>query len=535
MHPVQGGLERTALRPDRGTRPARTTSPPSREYAEAHPDLPWVLGGGWAMPAFPGGTPTAAALDAVVPDRPVFLPNRDHHGAWVNSPRAAAGRHRRATPPTRPTAASSATPTGTRPARCTRARWRLVARLLPGHHRRRATAALLAGQAYLHSLRRHRLAGRDHRRVRRHRRPGPAYLRAAAARRPDRPGRRRALVGPHRGLEQIDDAGRAARGGTAAAGSAATTVKIMQDGVAENFTAAMLEPYLDGHGHPPQLGHLVRRRPSCCARRSPALDAEGFQVHFHAHRRPRRARGAGRRRRRPTATARDRRHHIAHIQVVHPDDVRASPRSAWPPTCSRCGPCLDDADGRADPAVPRRGARRLAVPVRRSAPRRGPARRPAATGRSPPRTRSPRSTSRSTASAPGYEEGRHEPFLPEQALDLGDRPHRLHGRLGLGEPPRRHRRRAGCSPTSPCSTATRSPGRATRSARRGCVATYVDGEVVFGRLADVLAGRPRARRPGWPLEVAGRARRSADRAARARGSASLVDDVDREPASGCVS
>ena len=37
------------------------------------------------MPAFPGGTPTAADLDAVVADRPVFLPNRDHHGAWVNS------------------------------------------------------------------------------------------------------------------------------------------------------------------------------------------------------------------------------------------------------------------------------------------------------------------------------------------------------------------------------------------------------------------------------------------------------------------
>ena len=38
------------------------------------------------MAAFPGGTPTAAdLLDAVVPDRPVFLPNRDHHGAWVNS------------------------------------------------------------------------------------------------------------------------------------------------------------------------------------------------------------------------------------------------------------------------------------------------------------------------------------------------------------------------------------------------------------------------------------------------------------------
>ena len=45
-----------------------------------------MLGGGWAMPAFPGRTgPAAEDLDAVVPDRPVFLVNRDHHGAWVNS------------------------------------------------------------------------------------------------------------------------------------------------------------------------------------------------------------------------------------------------------------------------------------------------------------------------------------------------------------------------------------------------------------------------------------------------------------------
>ncbi len=30
---------------------------------------------------------------------------------------------------------------------------------------------------------------------------------------------------------------------------APTSVKIMLDGVCETFTAAMLSPYLDGHGH----------------------------------------------------------------------------------------------------------------------------------------------------------------------------------------------------------------------------------------------------------------------------------------------
>ena len=37
------------------------------------------------MEAFPGGIPTAAPLDEIAPDRPVYLPNRDGHGAWVNS------------------------------------------------------------------------------------------------------------------------------------------------------------------------------------------------------------------------------------------------------------------------------------------------------------------------------------------------------------------------------------------------------------------------------------------------------------------
>ena len=54
-------------------------------YASAHPDVPWVTGGGWFMEAFAGGVPTKDLLDAVVSDRPAFLPNRDGHGSWVDS------------------------------------------------------------------------------------------------------------------------------------------------------------------------------------------------------------------------------------------------------------------------------------------------------------------------------------------------------------------------------------------------------------------------------------------------------------------
>lgn len=56
-----------------------------REHANAHPRLHWVLGKSWLFDAVPGGEPTAAMLDAVVPNRPVLLDANDYHSAWVNS------------------------------------------------------------------------------------------------------------------------------------------------------------------------------------------------------------------------------------------------------------------------------------------------------------------------------------------------------------------------------------------------------------------------------------------------------------------
>src|SRR3954463_9413956 len=57
VHAVQGGLERVRgdLTED-GTRDACLAR--IAGYADAHPGLPWILGGGWAMSAFPGGAPS---------------------------------------------------------------------------------------------------------------------------------------------------------------------------------------------------------------------------------------------------------------------------------------------------------------------------------------------------------------------------------------------------------------------------------------------------------------------------------------------
>ncbi|WP_374281956.1 amidohydrolase [Novosphingobium sp.] len=55
-------------------------------YARQHPDRPWILGRGWNQELWGlGRFPTAAELDAVVADKPVWLTRVDGHAGWANS------------------------------------------------------------------------------------------------------------------------------------------------------------------------------------------------------------------------------------------------------------------------------------------------------------------------------------------------------------------------------------------------------------------------------------------------------------------
>jgi predicted amidohydrolase YtcJ len=54
-------------------------------WAAEHPAAPWVVGRGWFYVPFPGGLPTAAQLDSLVPDRPAYLRCYDGHSGWANS------------------------------------------------------------------------------------------------------------------------------------------------------------------------------------------------------------------------------------------------------------------------------------------------------------------------------------------------------------------------------------------------------------------------------------------------------------------
>ncbi|HEY6817151.1 MAG TPA: amidohydrolase family protein [Croceibacterium sp.] len=55
-------------------------------YAVANPERPWIVGRGWNQELWGlGRFPTAAELDAVVGDRPVWLERVDGHAGWANT------------------------------------------------------------------------------------------------------------------------------------------------------------------------------------------------------------------------------------------------------------------------------------------------------------------------------------------------------------------------------------------------------------------------------------------------------------------
>ena len=68
------------------------------EHARTHPYQNPVLGSGFLAPAFGVGGPTAAQLDAIVPDRPALIIDEGGHTGWANSLALAAAGITRDTP-----------------------------------------------------------------------------------------------------------------------------------------------------------------------------------------------------------------------------------------------------------------------------------------------------------------------------------------------------------------------------------------------------------------------------------------------------
>lgn len=56
------------------------------QFAKDNPSRPWILGRGWNQEKWGlGRFPTAAELDAIISDRPIWLERADNHANWANS------------------------------------------------------------------------------------------------------------------------------------------------------------------------------------------------------------------------------------------------------------------------------------------------------------------------------------------------------------------------------------------------------------------------------------------------------------------
>ena len=321
----------------------------------------------------------------------MFLPNRDGHSAWVSSSALRIAGITRETPDP-PDGRIERAPDGEPSGTLHEGAQNLVGRHAPGVTPEDMDQGLLKGQAYLHSL---GITAWQDAIVDTATSATTTSLRPAArAANAHRSGGRRVLVGSPPRPRADPRAGREEGAARSAERFAPTTVRRSCRTVScENFTAAVLEPYLDAEGRATGNRGISFVQPTLLNEVVSRLDALGFQVHFHAlaERAVRESLDAIEAARTANGPG-DRRHHLAHIQVVHPDDL---PRFAgWEPsrTRSRSGPLTKRrwTSSRSRSSV---SPRILAVPVREPGAARGDARDGERLAASRPRPASSRSTS----------------------------------------------------------------------------------------------------------------------------------------------
>jgi predicted amidohydrolase YtcJ len=278
VHPLYGGLDLTGCNLHEAADRAGYLDMVG-QFARARPDAAWIVGGGWALPAFPSGLPTATDLDTVTGPRPAYLVNTDRHGAWVNTAALRAAGIDASTPDP-PDGRIERNPDGSPTGMLHEGAAALVAGAMPPPSPADLRRALLAAQHHLHAqgitawqdaIVGEYLGYPD---------PLPVYLELAGR------GELNATVElalwwqRDRGVEQIDQLldRRAAVAAAARPGLRAGTVKIMVDGIVENGSAALHEPYLAGAR---DLGRLFVGGDELSGAVT-AADRAGFAVHLHA-------------------------------------------------------------------------------------------------------------------------------------------------------------------------------------------------------------------------------------------------------------
>lgn len=280
-----------------------------KDYAESQPDASWILGGGWSMEHVEGGVARAEWLDDVVPDRPVYLVSSEGHAAWVNT-RAMELAGIDVSTPDPPHGRIERDPDGSPNGTLQEGAAFLVGNIVPPTEHSDNMAGILAAQEMMLSM---GITTWNDAWV-----EAPvhsAYLELDA---------NGSLIGTalgslwwdrDRGMEQLpeiieryQESGTRYRPGS---------VKFMVDGVCENSTAAMVHPYAGTHD---DCG-LAFLSPEILLEAVPQTMAAGMQPHFHgigdrAIRDALDAVAAG-----SPADAMRTRPHIAHVQVVRPEDI----------------------------------------------------------------------------------------------------------------------------------------------------------------------------------------------------------------------
>lgn len=312
IHPISGGIEASKVDLN-GLNTLESYRNRIHDYAVEHPGDPWILGGGWLMSVFgPGGLAGKDILDAIVPDRPVYLSSADGHSAWVNSKALEIAGITRDTPNPPDGIIDKHPETGEPIGSLQEGATSLVEQHTPPNSLEeqmdglRYAVRMLNGYGITGMQVAYSLADEDQA-YRSLDDLGELSLHTVTALRWER----------GKGMEQVGSFIER-RDAFTKGEIRATAVKIFIDGVMENYTAVMLEPYkVEGspRGIPMIDPELLRAAVT-------ALDAAGFQVHFHAI-----GNGAVRQSLDAIEAARNEngnlghRHHITHLQLIHPDDI----------------------------------------------------------------------------------------------------------------------------------------------------------------------------------------------------------------------
>ena len=291
-----------------------------KQCAESEPGE-WIRGGGWLVTNFaPSGLPDKKLLDEIVPDRPVALKSSDGHSMWVNSlaldlaginadtQDPAGGRIDRYPNSTEPSGSLQET-----------SAMNLVHIVEPELTQKELEAGLAYSRDHLHSLGITAVQDALLKLT-----PGDAYFGLPAY-----------LALEERGElnlhvinamywqndisleEQLPAFLKARDESTPYIHN--TAIKIWQDGVIETETAALLEPYLNRGDQ--FVGELLNE-PAVLNEAVTALDAAGFQIHFHAiGDRAIRSAFDSIQAAREANGKHDNRHHISHIQLFSPEDI----------------------------------------------------------------------------------------------------------------------------------------------------------------------------------------------------------------------